>query len=288
MDWRPWFTSNGWWGKLIGAVFGYLIAGPAGALFGILIGNVFDKGLSQHFSRPHWPYHAEKRKEVQEIFFKTTFEVLGYIAKADGRISEQDIRMAQQLIKELSLNRIKIRQAKLCFSAGKHPSFRIGMALFSLKKAIHDNPKLLKLFVDIQYRAARRTGLSPKKLAALNMVMNYMGFASLHQQHRFYEDFDTQRQHRQSEPNTNSSSSQRQYQSYETPKGPLEHAYAILGVTKETSKQEVKRAYRRLMSHNHPDKLIAKGLPEAMIKIANEKTQKISKAYEEICESKGW
>ena len=68
----------------------------------------------------------------------------------------------------------------------------------------------------------------------------------------------------------------------------LDHAYAILEVSPTSSKQDVKRAYRRLMSKNHPDKLIAKGLPESMIKIANEKTQAISKAYEQICESKGW
>ncbi len=50
----------------------------------------------------------------------------------------------------------------------------------------------------------------------------------------------------------------------------------------------MKRAYRRLISRNHPDKLIAQGLPEEMIKIANDKTQKITKAYEQICTSKGW
>lgn len=68
MDLRQFFTNHAWWGKLLGACLGYLIAGPAGAFFGILIGNVFDRGLVEHFSRPHWSYHEEKRKHIKQIF----------------------------------------------------------------------------------------------------------------------------------------------------------------------------------------------------------------------------
>jgi DnaJ like chaperone protein len=56
----------------------------------------------------------------------------------------------------------------------------------------------------------------------------------------------------------------------------------VLGLTQSASEEEVKKAYRRLMSQNHPDKLVAKGLPEEMMKLAKEKTQKITKAYETV------
>jgi DnaJ like chaperone protein len=65
-------------------------------------------------------------------------------------------------------------------------------------------------------------------------------------------------------------------------------AYQVLGVTATASKEEVKKAYRRLMSQNHPDRLIAKGVPEAMVKMATAKTQNIKQAYEDICKAKGW
>ena len=65
-------------------------------------------------------------------------------------------------------------------------------------------------------------------------------------------------------------------------KSSLQDAYGVLGLTPSASKAEVKKAYRRLMSQNHPDKLAAKGLPEEMMRLAKEKTQKISKAYETI------
>jgi DnaJ like chaperone protein len=56
----------------------------------------------------------------------------------------------------------------------------------------------------------------------------------------------------------------------------------VLDVPKSAADSEVKKAYRRLMSQHHPDKLVSKGLPEEMIKLANEKTQQIRKAYERI------
>jgi DnaJ like chaperone protein len=63
---------------------------------------------------------------------------------------------------------------------------------------------------------------------------------------------------------------------------PLSQAYAILGVGHTATDADVKKAYRRLMNQHHPDKLIAKGLPEEMIRIATEKTQQIKTAYEQI------
>ncbi len=50
---------------------------------------------------------------------------------------------------------------------------------------------------------------------------------------------------------------------------------------------EVKRSYRRLMSQNHPDKLVARGLPESMLEVAKQKTQAIQAAFERIRESRG-
>ena len=62
----------------------------------------------------------------------------------------------------------------------------------------------------------------------------------------------------------------------------VEQAYQLLGVKASDDEKTVKRAYRRLMSQHHPDKLVAKGLPEQMIKMATEKTQEIKAAYELI------
>lgn len=282
MDFRKFFATNMWWGKIIGAILGYLIARAVGALFGILIGNIFDRGLAEYFSRPHWHYHTEKQKAIQELFFQTTFSILGLIAKADGRVSENEIQMARTLMQELGLNRAQKVLAKKFFNEGKQTTFNLFLALETLKRALHKKPELIKLFIDIQYHAAQVDGLSHKKQQILNTVLNSLDFASLHKQYRFYEDFANYSSYqRGSSSNDEKKPQQSRY-------GVLDHAFAILEVPSSADKQEVKRAYRQLMSRNHPDKLIAKGLPETMIKIANEKTQAISKAYKQICDSKGW
>ncbi|GGI86127.1 co-chaperone DjlA [Legionella impletisoli] len=285
---RQFFTTQTWWGKIIGAIMGYLMAGPAGALFGILVGNLFDRGLAQHFAHPYWHYHSEKREQIQKKFFEATFEVMGHMAKIDGRVSEQEIKLASSLMQEMKLNSKQKRQARELFRKGKSAEFDLKKELSELRITLQENPELLKLFVEIQYRAAQTDSLSANKLEAMNTILRYLGFAPLHEQYRFYEDFDykpyTNHSREYTHSNHSSSKSYRQHQ----PRNSLTHAFAILEVSPNANKQEVKKAYRRLMSKNHPDKLIAQGLPEEMIRLANDKTQKISKAYEQICASKGW
>lgn len=284
MNLRQFFTTQTWWGKLLGAFLGYLIAGSAGALFGILIGNFFDRGLAEHFSQPYWQFYTESRKHVQQVFFHATFSIMGHLAKADGRVSEAEIKMASALMQKMRLNKAQIKTAQAFFNEGKKSTFSLSDTLLSLRDACHDNPELLKLFIDIQYQGIQTDGLSSNKVRIMNLILKHLGFAPLHNQYHFYEDFSYRRAGPRQQSYRGSS-----YQNTTTaPKSTLEHAYAILAVSKSANRQEVKQAYRRLISRNHPDKLIAQGLPEAMIKIANEKTQQIRKAYEQICASKGW
>ncbi|WP_000441680.1 DnaJ domain-containing protein, partial [Salmonella enterica] len=72
-------------------------------------------------------------------------------------------------------------------------------------------------------------------------------------------------------------------------RGPtLEDACNVLGVKTTDDATTIKRAYRKLMSEHHPDKLVAKGLPPEMMEMAKQKAQEIQKAYELIKEQKGF
>lgn len=290
MNLRQFFTTHTWWGKILGGFFGYLILGSVGALFGVLIGNFFDKAFATYFSNPHLPFHMERRKTVQNIFFESTFLVMGHIAKADGRVSEQEINIAKILMHEMGLNRAQKDRAKELFNAGKLPTFNLNHTLNALKNACNDNRELLKLFIDIQYRAAKVDSLSTPKIHALNTVLSGLDFAPLHQQYRFHEEFtyDPFQEQTQQHKGYQRYSSSQKGSTYQQSQSSIDHAFALLEIDPSANKQEVKRAYRQQMSRNHPDKLIAKGLPQEMIRIANEKTQKILKAYELICKNKGW
>ncbi len=284
MNFREFFTTTSWWGKLLGALFGYLAGGSMTAILGILIGNFFDRGLINHFSNPYWLYFREKQNLTQKKFFKATFLTMGHLAKADGRVTEQELNMARLLMQELYLNKEQKEEAMRLFNEGKKPDFNLNELLVELYTICANKQGLLNLFMDIQYRAAKIDGLNTKKIQILDVIFSHLGFAPFHQQHRFYEDFGS---FNESHAQPNSSSSRNSYQ-HKPSQTNLEQAYALLEVTTNMSKQEVKKAYRRLLSRNHPDKLIAAGLSEGKIKIANEKTQKIVKAYELICSSKGW
>jgi DnaJ like chaperone protein len=66
----------------------------------------------------------------------------------------------------------------------------------------------------------------------------------------------------------------------------LDSAYKALGVQATSTDAQVKRAYRKLISENHPDKLIGQGMPEDMVKLATERTQEIQTAYDCIVNSR--
>lgn len=285
------FTSHTWWGKLIGAFFGFVMAGPAGAVFGLLIGNFFDRGLKLHFSHPFWHYHSEKNPEIRRIFLETLFASFGHIAKADGHVTPQDIQFANDIIENMKLNANQKQLAQHWFAQGKAVQFNLELKLFNLYKIIHNKPFLIRLFADTQYRFLKQGQLTEKKINILNAILAQLQLAPLYQHRQFAQDFPWyfSWQHY----NTQQSSQQQyhQYQRHEPPPSyhyGTEDPFSVLKVKATATHTEVKRAYRRQISHYHPDKLIAKGASASSIKAATEKTQQIRKAYENICAMKGW
>ena len=284
MDLRQFFSAQTWWGKGIGAGFGFLMAGPIGALFGLLIGNFFDKGLNQHFTKPYWHYRVEKNPNVKSLFRKTLFAVLGHIAKIDGHVSTQSIRLAQLQMGQMGLSSKEQLDAQESFNYGKTPKFNLSIALGELYTKIKNRPYLLQLFIDIIYTTVKSEGISTKKLHTLNTILRAMHFAPIQEQNPFADYFSqfSSEQFKNSYRSSNSNNPPPQANSS------IEYAFMLLKIPPSANKAEVKRAYRKLMSQYHPDKSIAQGMPEYKIKEANAMAQKISKAYEDIVRYKGW
>lgn len=266
-----------WWGKFIGGFFGALLAGPIGMLIGVFIGHTFDRGLKT--TRVSFGHQPGTHTRSQEVFFNATFLVMGHIAKADGYVSENEIQAAELVMARLGLTGTAKQNAINLFRAGKQPSFNLQQTLDDLFQACHRNPILLQMFVEIQSQMAHADGhLSANKQHVLQIISQRLGIGFY--DFSAFEDF-FRTGHQQSH--------QRSYQhAHAAPsRNRLSEAYKLLGIEQTATDAEVKKAYRRLMSQNHPDKLIAKGLPEEMVKLATEKTQNIRAAYDAVCKARG-
>ena len=97
-----------WHGKAIGALIGLLVAGPVGALVGLFLGHLFDMQVQGGTPSERAP---PTTIGVQEAFFRATFQVMGHLAKADGRVTEEEIRAARAMMNELRLGEREIQAA---------------------------------------------------------------------------------------------------------------------------------------------------------------------------------
>ncbi len=263
-----------WWGKAVGGALGWMLGGPLGAILGAAIGHQFDRGLERTLLDTAWA--PGDRERVQSAFFTALFSVMGHMAKADGRVSEHEIDMARAVMRQMNLTADQQRVAIDLFRDGKRPDFPLDQVLEQFRRECRGRRTLIQMFIEILLHAAYADGtLHPAERALLERIAHRLRYprallaqleAMVAAQRRFHEEAARPAPER----------------------GPtLDDAYAALGVSPDAGDAEVKRAYRRLMSQHHPDRLVARGLPEEMIKMANEKTAEIKAAYERIRKARG-
>jgi DnaJ like chaperone protein len=263
-----------WWGKALGGAFGFMMGGPLGALLGIAFGHNFDKGLGSIMS--DGGIDPGQQERVQAAFFTATFSVMGHVAKADGKVTAEEIKMAQAVMTQMGLSADVRESAKKLFNEGKSADFPLDAVLDQFKKEVHRRSTLIQMFLEIQLQAAYADGvLHTDEEKVLIHICQKLG-VPLQQLHRLEEMLKAGFGQRSQRAGSHTSTDMT-----------VKDAYAIMGVEKNISDADLKKAYRRLMSQHHPDKLVAKGLPEEMIKDATEKTQQIKEAYEKIKESRG-
>jgi DnaJ like chaperone protein len=251
-------------GKLIAGFLGLLVAGLPGLLVGVLVGHLFDQGLGGQLSlaRP------ERLARMQRTFFETSFQLLGHIAKVDGRISEAEVAQAEAMMRQLGIGGEQRDAAINHFKRGSTADFDPETVLARFVEDCAGPRQIAQtLLVFLISMAAADGTIDRSEHDALLGIARYLGYqaAEFEQLLRMVEA-----QSHFHEPSAASAEDQ------------LADAYRALGVDPGCSDKEVKRAYRRLMSEHHPDKLIARGVPESMMKVATEKAQEIQAAYELI------
>ena len=255
-----------WWTSVLGGALGYMIGGPLGAMLGVAFAGNLSKGKS-NFRGSASDYRPGDQQRVQAAFFSSVFSVMGYIAKVDGKVSKSEILLAQQVMQHMQLSEDMQKAAKELFNQGKQKDFKLDEVLEQFRTESHRRTHLVRMFLEIQIQATYADGVfDDKEYDALKYIAQKLRFP-IHELERLIQQFSVA--------------------SGKASKLTIDDAYVILGADKSLTDKELKRAYRRLLAQHHPDKLVAKGLPDEMIKLANDKTQEIISAYELIKKHRG-
>lgn len=255
-----------WLGRVIGLVLGFLMLGPVGAVLGLLAGHFFTRGLIDIEHNP--PQQA--LAEAQEVFYQTVFRLMGHLAKVDGRISEAEIAQAEHFMAQLGLTEEHRQQAINLFHEGAAPAFSIDDAMIRFQSSCGRYRQLQQVLLEYVFHIAYADGeLHAAERQSLEAIAGWLGveggaFARLLQMYQAQYGFASGGSQATGVVNQ------------------LDEAYKALGVDASASDRDIKRAYRKLMSQHHPDKLIAQGVPEDMLKVATEKAQEIRAAYDLI------
>lgn len=273
-----------YWGVFIGALLGGLIGhgSPLGVLLGAFIGYHFDKGLRQKNPQQASALSVE---QVQQLFFENTFQFMGHLAKADGVVSSQEIQIAKVFMQQLRLSEAQKQQAIAYFRQGRDaPRAHIERDLQQLQQGLcaPEYVDLIQMFLEIQIQVACVDGqIEVEEMRLLQQACHILGFPA----HVFqfllkrilaeYSFLHSGQQQSAGAASSGYGHAQR-----------LQQAYGVLGVDEQASMQDIKRAYRKLMSQHHPDKLVSKGLPQQMIEVAKQKTQEIQSAYDFIYQTR--
>ncbi|HBZ15061.1 co-chaperone DjlA [Pantoea sp. NPDC088449] len=267
-----------YWGKVIGLAIGIFSgAGFWGIVLGLIIGHMFDKVRSVKGQG----YFANNQAR-QTLFFSTTFQVMGHLTKSKGRVTEADIQIASLFMDRMQLHGDARTAAQRAFREGKQSDYPLRSKLRELRSACFGRFDLIRMFLEIQIQAAFADGsLHPNERQVLYVIAEELGISRAQ-----FDQFLRMMEGGQQFGGGGSYSGGAYQQSQRGPT--LEDACSVLGVKSSDDGTTIKRAYRKLMSEHHPDKLVAKGLPPEMMEMAKQKAQEIQAAYDLIRKEKGF
>lgn len=254
--------------KIIGVIVGFYLLGILGAFLGFFLGSFLDRYQAYGAAGIN-PLSAAHR---QSVFLETVFVLMGKLAKADGRISEVEISHVEQFMSKLGMSSDHRLQAIALFKQGAAPDFNVTGKLnefLAVCGHTHSLKQMLLVYLIIM-------GLSDGQLnAAEENLIKEIAFQLGYNQAAFKQllDMVTNQTHFAGGQTSSAHA--------------LDDAYKALGVTENSTDQEIKRAYRKLMSQYHPDKLMGQGVPDDMINIATEQAKEVQTAYDLIKKSRG-
>lgn len=254
------------WGKLLGTAAGLAMGGPLGALLGAVAGHVYDQWRAEGRILPKAPPDLIDPLDTRRVAFATAVIVLGAkLAKADGVVSRDEVRAFKELfdVDDEDVGSVaRIFDEAKRTAEGFEPYARQVASLFA------EDPAVLEALLDDLFALAAADGpLHPAEIAWLARVAGILGFT----QRDFTAIFA---RYGASRPPP-------------TPRAPEPDPYAVLGLTRAATDAELRATWKRLVREHHPDRLVAQGVPEEMLKQANARLAAINAAYDRIARERG-
>ncbi|MDX1676537.1 co-chaperone DjlA [Arsukibacterium sp.] len=253
------------WGKILGALFGLALLRLPGLLIGLILGHWFDIKMGASLARFQGMF--QEAADQQGLFMYTTFATMGHVAKATGVVTPAHIHQARQFMAQLGLNAAQQQEAQAAFRDGKASNFPLKAQLQAFYQQYGRQNDVIRYFIEIQLGIANADGAMSREQysllqqVAMQLSVSQIQFEQLLAAYRAQQRFNQRGTQRSA---TNG----------------VQDAYKVLGVAPDCTDKELKRAYRKLMAQHHPDKLMAKGVPSAMLDVAKKRTQEIQAAYE--------
>ena len=229
--------------KIVGALVGYYFFG----IFGAIAGYILVSMLGRYSAYGRGGVNPLSGAQRQAVFVETVFILMGKLAKADGRISPDEIAHVEQFIQSLGMSAEHRQQAIALFKRGAAPDFDFAPTVRRFTAVCghtHSLKQMLLVYLIVMALSDGRIDSAEERL--LIDIARQLGYDQATFQHML--DMVLNQAHFATGKAESTTT--------------LDGAYKALGVSKESSDQEVKRAYRKLMSQYHPDKLMGQGVPE--------------------------
>lgn len=242
------------WGKLGGAAAGFILGGgPIGALLGAFAGHVlFDRDV-----RHADPDSPESREAEGVVFTIAMIALAAKMAKADGVVTRDEVDAFRRIFRVPPEEMENVRRI---FNLARRDTAGYEAYAGQIAKLFRDRPSVLEDILDGLFEIAKADDvLHAGEDEYLRRVADIFGFAPNEYRRIRAAHF-----------------------------GPdASDPYVVLGVAHDASDEEIKLTYRRLVRENHPDSLMARGVPEEFVRIANDKLAAINSAYDRIKEERG-
>jgi DnaJ like chaperone protein len=252
-----------WFGKLTLGSLGLIFGGPLGAIAGAALGHILiDKSsdLVNQTLRPELGPQFEPAERTQATYFISLFSILGKLSKIDGVVTRDEIAVAQNFINNLPIAESEKHFARQVFNEAKDSRYSIDDFAIQLYQATQTQPTLLLSFLDLLFKIAAADGkLHPEEENALKSVKDIFNISDGQFENLkaiYFKDFDKY--------------------------------YKILNCTPESSSQEIKSNYKKLVKDFHPDTIVSKGLPEEFMEFASNRFREIKESYDKIRQERGF